>query len=141
MPLSQADGSRDFLIDLRGQTVLVDFWASWCGPCRRSFPWMNRILDKYGKDSFTIVAVNLDKSKGDAEAFLAKYPARFDIVYDPEGNIARAFDVEVMPSSYLLNAQGEIVEIHRGFLSEKSDRYEQSIRNQLAPSTDSSGGN
>jgi thiol-disulfide isomerase/thioredoxin len=63
VPLSQADGARDFLMDLRGQTVLVDFWASWCGPCRRSFPWMNRILDKYRKDSFTIVTVNVDNSK------------------------------------------------------------------------------
>ena len=136
-----ADDPKDFLKDLHGQTVLVDFWASWCGPCRRSFPWMNRILDKYGDRSFTIVAVNVDKLQRDAEEFLAQTPARFDIVYDPDGNIARAFDVQAMPSSYLLNTEGEIVEVHRGFLSEKTDSYELSIRNQLIHSTNSSGGN
>lgn len=140
-PLTQADDPKDFLKDLRGQTVLVDFWASWCGPCRRSFPWMNGILGKYGERSFTIVAVNVDKSRSDAEKFLTETPARFDIVYDPGGEIARAFDVQTMPSSYLLNTEGEIVEVHRGFLSAKSDSYELSIRNQLTPSTESSGGN
>jgi peroxiredoxin len=102
---------------------------------------MNQMLDKYGAHSFTIVAVNVDKSLPDAEEFLAQTPAGFNIVYDPEGEIARAFDVQVMPSSYLLNAQGAIVEIHRGFLSAKTDSYELSIRNQLFPSSDSLGGN
>jgi cytochrome c biogenesis protein CcmG/thiol:disulfide interchange protein DsbE len=134
VPLSHADDAAGFFKDLRGQVVLVDFWASWCGPCRRSFPWMNQLLDKYGEYSFTIIAVNVDKSRQDAEEFLAETPAQFKIVYDPEGEIARAFDVQVMPSSYLLNVKGEIVDINRGFLSSKTAGYDLSIRNQLIPS-------
>ena len=93
---------------------------------------MNQMIEKYADRSLVIVAVNVDKSREDARAFLADNPARFDIVYDPDGEIAQAFGVKTMPSSFLLDGEGQIVEVHRGFLSAKTDLYEQAILKQLA---------
>jgi len=69
------------LSDYQGKVVILDFWASWCVPCRRSFPWMNEMQNKYGDDGLVIVAVNLDSEVSDAEAFLERYPADFSIYY------------------------------------------------------------
>ena len=83
--LSTAKGETVALESLRGQVVYVDFWASWCGPCKRSFPWMNELQQRYGDKGFTVVAVNVDKKAEDAERFLAQTPARFTVVYDAPG--------------------------------------------------------
>ena len=81
-----------------GQVVLLDFWASWCVPCRRSFPWMNQMHEKYAEHGLVIIGVNMDTNSSDAETFLQDYPARFTIVADPGGTLARQFEVEAMPS-------------------------------------------
>ncbi|MEK6249693.1 MAG: TlpA family protein disulfide reductase, partial [Planctomycetales bacterium] len=70
------------LSEYRGKVVVLDFWASWCVPCRRSFPWMNEMQQKYGDDGLVIVAVNLDNQSSDAQKFLQQYPAEFTISYD-----------------------------------------------------------
>lgn len=121
----------EFLAEYRGQVVLVDFWASWCGPCLRSFPWMNQMSEKYGDGNFTIVAVNVDKRPEDAAAFLEKSPAVFTIRYDPEGRLAESFGVEAMPSSFLIDPSGEIVSEHKGFLTSSTAEYERWIREQI----------
>lgn len=112
----------------RGKTVLLDFWASWCGPCRQSFSWMNKMQSRYGKDGFKIIAINLDPSRKDAEKFLKKVPADFDIAYDPKGRTADAYKLSVMPSSFLINENGEIVYKHRGFNGIDKSALEDKIR-------------
>src|ERR1700740_2946401 len=77
--LASAKGDTVALDRLKGQVVYVDFWASWCGPCKRSFPWMNELAERYGDKGFTVVAVNVDKKREDAERFLASTPARFTV--------------------------------------------------------------
>ena len=120
-----ASASGDELIAGReGKVVVVDFWASWCGPCRRSFPWMNAMLDKYADDGLVIVAVNLDKERSAADAFLAEVPANFDIEFDPDASIAREYGVEAMPSSFIFGRDGELVARHYGFKVKKQDEYE-----------------
>lgn len=114
-----------------GRVVLVDFWASWCTPCRRSFPWMNRMLERYADEGLSVVGVNLDADRDEAAGFLAETPARFDIVYDPEGQIARKYDVIGMPSSYLIGRNGELLESHIGFRRHEASEYEQVIRQAL----------
>ncbi|SHG92192.1 TlpA disulfide reductase family protein [Ferrimonas marina] len=94
--------------------VYLDFWASWCGPCRHSFPFMNELKAKFEDKGLTVVAVNVDVEPADAEPFLAKYPADFTLHYDPEGAIAEAYAVPGMPTSYLIR-NGEILERHIGF--------------------------
>ena len=120
------------LADYRGKIVIVDFWASWCVPCRRSFPWLNEMQAKYADQGLVVVGVNMDAEAGEADAFLKEFPADFRIVTDPGGALAKQFDVIAMPSSYVLNGDGDIVARHLGFKVKKQDEYEAAIRNALA---------
>lgn len=123
--LLSAPAPADSLVAGReGKVVVVDFWASWCGPCRRSFPWMNVMLDKYAEDGLVIVAVNLDKDRSAADAFLAEVPARFEIRFDPDASMAREFGVEAMPSSFVYGRDGELIARHLGFKVKNQDEYE-----------------
>jgi len=129
-PLTTADNSLN-LSNYDGKVVILDFWASWCVPCRRSFPWMNAMHDKYRGDGLVIIAANLDRNAEDAARFLEKYPAKFEIIYDPEGALAKEYGVEVMPSSIIIGRNGESIERHAGFKVRRQDEYEAIIRAAL----------
>jgi cytochrome c biogenesis protein CcmG/thiol:disulfide interchange protein DsbE len=111
----------------KGRVVLVDFWASWCGPCQESFPWMGEVSERYAERGLTIVAVNLDQDPEAAEAFLAVFPAGFHHIRDPEGKIAEAFGISVMPSSVLFDRDGKPVYVHEGFHARDTQEYEKRI--------------
>jgi thiol-disulfide isomerase/thioredoxin len=113
---------------LKGRVVYVDFWASWCAPCRRSFPWMNDLDARYRRDGLTIVGVNVDKRREDADRFLIDVPANFAIAFDPQGATPAAFDVKGMPSSYLVDRQGVVVAVEEGFFDERTQALEARIR-------------
>jgi len=130
--LPDATGATVSLAALRGRVVYVDFWASWCGPCRRSFPWMNAMRARYGKDGLTIVGVNVDKRRDDAERFLRDVPASFTIAYDAQGSTPAAYDVRGMPTSFLIDRQGIVVAVEEGFRDEHSSDVEARIRALLA---------
>ena len=115
------------LAGYRGKVVVLDFWASWCVPCRRSFPWLNEMHDRYAKEGLVIIGVNVDQDRRDAEAFLADYPAQFNIHYDPGGALAEAFDVQGMPSSFILGRNGQLTNRHLGFKIKRQDEYEAAI--------------
>ena len=115
------------LENLKGKVVYLDFWASWCDPCRKSFPWMNDMQSRYGGKKFTIVAVNLDSSKADALKFLKNMPANFDIAYDPDGSVASKYNLKVMPSSYLIDKKGELVLVHKGYREGDTNEIENKI--------------
>ena len=119
------------LADYRGEVVVLDFWASWCVPCRRSFPWLNQMQQKYGEEGLVVVGVNMDASADDAQAFLDDFPAKFKIIYDQDGVLARQFDVVAMPSSYVIDRNGDIVANHLGFKVKKQDEYELLIKETL----------
>jgi thiol-disulfide isomerase/thioredoxin len=121
-------------LDLESQTgkvVYLDFWASWCKPCRESFPWMNSLLTRYPDDRFTIITVNLDAETAEMHRFLEKIPADFDIYHDPSGAIAEQFQLEGMPTSYLIDANGKVVRRHIGFYTRKIEEYEREIEELL----------
>lgn len=120
------------LARLRGHVVYVDFWASWCGPCRRSFPWMNALHARYGNQGLAIVGINVDKRRADADRFLRDVPAAFSIVYDPQGLAPVAFDVKGMPSSYIIDRRGVVVAVEEGFHDDRRDAVEARIRALLA---------
>ncbi|MDH4107840.1 MAG: TlpA family protein disulfide reductase [Gammaproteobacteria bacterium] len=120
------------LSSYRGKVVVVDFWASWCVPCRRSFPWLNQMQAKYADQGLVIVGVNMDAEPGEAEAFLEEFPADFRIVADPGGGLAKQFDVIAMPSSYVLDGNGQVVARHLGFKVKKQDEYEAAIQDALS---------
>jgi cytochrome c biogenesis protein CcmG/thiol:disulfide interchange protein DsbE len=121
------------LDSLRGHVVLVDFWASWCDPCKQSFPWLASMHQRYAGKGLAIVAVNLDKKRGKADEFLRDHPAPFTVAYDPEGKTAEAFKVRGMPSSYLVGPGGEILYSHVGFDPGKTGEIEALIEKACAP--------
>lgn len=116
------------LADLRGKTVYLDFWASWCSPCRSSFPWMNAMQARYADKGLVIVAVNLDKDKALAQTFLAQMPAKFTVAYDPEGAVAKQFQVKGMPSSFVIDRDGEVQATHVGFRDKDKAELESQIQ-------------
>ena len=120
------------LAGLKGKVVYVDFWASWCGPCKQSFPFMNELLSKYGMQGFEIVAVNLDAKRDDADKFLTEVPARFTVAFDAKGESAKRFEVKGMPSSYLIGRDGKVVALHKGFKEEDRKALDAGIAQALA---------
>lgn len=118
--------------ELKGKVVWVDFWASWCVPCRHSFPWMNKMQQKYGGQGLQIIGVNLDNDRKAADAFLDATPAAFTLKFDPAGALARKYDVQAMPSSFLLDASGDVIAKHFGFKLAEVDQYEAQIRAALS---------
>ena len=120
------------LAALEGQVVYLDFWASYCGPCRRSFPWMNEMQARYGERGLRVVAVNLDARRADAERFLAQVPAQFAVAYDPAQESPQRFGVKAMPSSVLVGADGRVLRVHAGFHDEQRSELEAAITKALA---------
>lgn len=129
--LNSASGTIN-LANYKGKVVYLDFWASWCAPCRKSFPWMNTMQEKYHDLGFKIIAINLDEDKNKAEQFLKETPANFTIAYDPTSKVARTYKVKGMPSSYLIDRKGNILSEHQGFFSSSKESLEQTIRKALA---------
>ncbi|MBP1205456.1 thiol-disulfide isomerase/thioredoxin [Duganella sp. 1411] len=119
------------LAKLTGKVVYVDFWASWCGPCRQSFPWMNEMQAKYGPRGLQIVGVNVDAKSEDAKAFLAATPAKFTIAFDPKGATPRQYGIKGMPSSVLIGPDGKVLLEHSGFRDADRAELEAKIQSAL----------
>ncbi|NQY65487.1 MAG: TlpA family protein disulfide reductase [Alteromonadaceae bacterium] len=111
----------------KGDVIYIDFWASWCGPCRKSFPWLNKIQSKYKDQGFVVISVNLDANRELAEKFLKETPADFAVIYDPKGKTAKHFKIKGMPSSILIDKNGNIKASHAGFFTKKISQYEKEI--------------
>lgn len=126
-----ADKGSVSLNQYKGQVVYLDFWASWCGPCRQSFPWMNEMQQRYGAQGFKVIAINLDKEKALREKFIEMVPAKFTIAYDPDGKVAEKYGIQGMPSSYLIDRNGNISARHLGFRDKDSAELEQKIQSLL----------
>jgi thiol-disulfide isomerase/thioredoxin len=138
LALALASGSANAadalnLEQYRGKVVVVDFWASWCTPCRQSFPWLNELQAKFGKHGLVIVGINVDRNREDAMRFLSAVPANFPIVYDSSGTLASRYDVPGMPSSYVIGPDGAVVAKHIGFRKADRDARENEIRALLPP--------
>jgi thiol-disulfide isomerase/thioredoxin len=117
---------------LRGRVVLLDFWASWCGPCRQSFPWMAELRERLAPRGLEIVAVDLDKNREQADAFLDRYPAAFTVAFDPKGATAQAYGVRAMPTSLLIGRDGKVVQIHAGFDPRTAASFAHEIEEECA---------
>jgi thiol-disulfide isomerase/thioredoxin len=115
----------------RGKVVYLDFWASWCTPCRRSFPWLDGLVRQFGKYDLVVIGVNMDQSNELAKNFLEDTPANFPIVYDPQGTIATTFKITGMPSAVLIDRTGQVRFQHVGFSDSTKDEYETHVRELL----------
>jgi len=114
-----------------GSAIYLDFWASWCGPCKQSFPWMNAMQDKYRSKGLQIIGVNVDGKSEEARKFLAQNPAHFTVAFDPNGATPRQYGVKGMPTSFLIGRDGKIIFQHLGFNAAAGETLEKEIKAAL----------
>jgi len=118
--------------ELKGKVVIVDFWASWCGPCQESFPVMNALQKKYGPQGLVIIAVNMDENVSDKDDFLKEHKADFTVVRDAKQLLAEKVEVATMPSSFVIDKEGKVRFAHKGFHGAETQKaYEQQIESLL----------
>jgi len=132
MPRLDDSGKSVTLASMRGKVVYVDFWASWCVPCRISMPTLDRLFKENAARGFEVVGVNKDVRSDDAERFLKRVPVSFVLVADSSDNLAKAFDVKTMPSGYLIDRKGVVRHIHGGFTRSTSDALAEQVEKLLA---------
>jgi len=113
---------------VEGNVVYVDFWASWCVPCRKSFPWMTELLARYKGQGLQIVTINLDRDRAAAQKFLDATGASLPVVYDSAGRFAKLYDLQVMPTSLLYGRDGDLRSRHDGFDENKTAMIESQIK-------------
>ena len=116
------------LSELAGKVVVVDFWASWCGPCRKEMPLLQTFHEKYAKEGLVIVGVNLDRSAKKMNAFLEKTPVTFRIVHDPKAEVAQRYAPRAMPTSYFIGRDGKLRYVHEGFTPDDAPLLETHIQ-------------
>jgi cytochrome c biogenesis protein CcmG, thiol:disulfide interchange protein DsbE len=115
-----------------GRVVYPDFWASWCAPCRQSFPWMQQMKRTYEAQGLTIISINVDQSRADAERFLMRFHPDFDVRFDPAGSLAEQYKVIGMPTGVIFDRHGTMRFENVGFLPVDEQKYEREIRELLA---------
>jgi thiol-disulfide isomerase/thioredoxin len=121
------------LPDLKGKVVLVDFWASWCVPCRHSFPALQEIYSKYKDQGLVVLGISLDEEKSAMDGFLKKTKVDFPIVRDGKGKLAEKLSVSTIPSSFLLDRSGKLIAAHEGYEGDKTKReYAAEVEKALA---------
>lgn len=127
-----ADGKPIDISAYKGKVVLVDFWASWCAPCRKSFPWLNKMHQTKTSKGLVIIGVNVDENSQDAKHFLEQNKALFKLIYDPKGQHASFYNIPGMPTTLIFDRQGKLHHQHSGFKTKKIGEYEQVIDQILA---------
>lgn len=142
-PASSGVDARDFMLpameagqemslaDFRGKVIYLDFWASWCGPCRKSLPLYEEMKKEFPPERFEIIAINLDEERYDAVRFLEKHPVSYTILLDPAGTTASQWQIQAMPSSFLLDVDGQIIKAWAGFTSSHLEDIQNEIRSSL----------
>jgi len=126
--LRSAEGRNMRLQEQRGQVVLVNFWASWCGPCKQEMPHLNRLYGKYRSSGFTLLAVNIDDDASHGAATAARWGLKFPVLLDAGKSVTRLYDMGSMPASVLIDRDGRVRYLHRGYREGVEETYERQIR-------------
>jgi thiol-disulfide isomerase/thioredoxin len=119
------------LKQFRGKVVYVDFWASWCGPCRQSLPALNDIRKEFRKKGFEVIAINLDEERDDAMEFLKEFPVAYPTARDTSGKVPEAYGLVGMPTAYLVDKKGNVQLVHEGFKESDIEELKQKITTLL----------
>jgi thiol-disulfide isomerase/thioredoxin len=115
----------------RGKVLYLDFWASWCGPCKLSFPFMESLIGRFSRSAFALVTVNVDHDRALADTFIRQMRSDLPVIYDPKGDIARRYKVKAMPTSVLLGPDGTVRYVHAGFVLNQTAQYEAHVQELL----------
>ena len=126
--LANRAGGEVTLADLRGQVVMINFWASWCGPCRQEFPALDQIYAKYKPMGFTLVGINVESEKADAERFLGTQKVSFPILFDPQNKVSGSYGVKAMPTTVLVDRQGRVRWQHMAYKPGDEAKYIEQVR-------------
>jgi peroxiredoxin len=126
--LRSAEGRNVRLAEQRGQVVLVNFWASWCGPCKVEMPHLNRLHEKYRASGFTTLAINIDDDPRHGAATALRWGVRVPVLLDADKTVTRMYDLGAMPSTVLIDRDGKVRFLHRGYREGMEDLYEKQIR-------------
>lgn len=132
LTLQTFDGKKVSLSDYKGQVIMLNFWASWCGPCRQEMPELNKLYDTYKKAGFVLLGINLDDSKAAVDKALQKTPVTFPVLLDPQGKVAELYKNQAMPSSYFIDRDGNLAYLHQGYRPGEEAEYKKIIRKLLA---------
>ena len=126
--LPSRSGDNVSLAQLKGKVVMLNFWASWCGPCRQEMPLLDQMHKRYSALGFTLVGVNVDANSKDAEEWLSKTPVSFPVLFDRESKVSKMYDVSAMPSTVFIDRQGNVRYLHRGYKAGDEGEYLNQIR-------------
>lgn len=126
--LKSKNGENLRLSEHKGQVVLINFWASWCGPCRQEMPLLDEMQDKYAKLGFTVFGVNVDKNPAKADKILKDIPVSFPVLYDPDGTVSQLYDVSAMPTTVIVDRDGNMRYLHKGFKPGYEDKYAANVK-------------
>jgi peroxiredoxin len=126
--LKSTAGENIKLSELRGQVVLINFWASWCGPCRQEMPLLDEMYQQYGPLGFTLLGVNVEQDTQDAERMLKDTPVSFPILFDAQNEVSKLYDVTAMPSTVLVDRDGRVRYVHKGYQPGHEEEYLTHIR-------------
>ena len=126
--LNSLAGEQGTLSQYKGQVVMVNFWATWCGPCQQEMPLLDQMYKKYRPAGFTLIGVNVDKEAPAVKELLARKPVSFPVLLDPANQVSKAYHVDEMPSSVIIDRKGAIRYIHRGYKPGDENEYQDRIR-------------
>jgi peroxiredoxin len=126
--LKSLEGRNLRLAEQRGQVVLVNFWATWCGPCKQEMPHLNRLYDKYHASGFVLLGVNVDEDLRQASGTVARFGLHFPVLFDADKAVVRLYDLNSMPATVLIDRDGKVRYLHRGYRDGLEAAYEQQIR-------------
>ncbi|WP_280156118.1 TlpA disulfide reductase family protein [Piscinibacter sp. XHJ-5] len=129
--LRSMSGPNLRLLEQRGQVVLVNFWATWCGPCRQEMPHLNRLYDKYKSSGFVLLGINVDDDARKAADVASKLGVRFPVLLDTDKKVSRVYDMSAMPATVLIDRDGKVRHIHRGYRDGYENTYDMQIRDLL----------
>jgi peroxiredoxin len=126
--LTSLTGQPAALSQYKGQVVMVNFWATWCGPCQQEMPLLDQMYKKYKPAGFTLIGVNVDKEAPAVKDLMTRKPVSFPVLLDPANQVSKAYHVDEMPSSVIIDRKGEIRYIHRGYRPGDENEYQDRIR-------------
>ena len=126
--LQSVAGKTVSLTQFKGDVVMINFWASWCGPCRQEMPLLDNIYKQYKDMGFTLLGVNVEPDARGADAWLKKTPVSYPILYDPRSQVSQLYQVQAMPTTVIIDRQGVVRFVHNGYLPGDENQYMNSIR-------------